>query len=55
MTPDPLTLASIERCAESGHPCGCHTSLYHPWRLCGYHEGYEDGIEAARRGDEATR
>ena len=47
--PDPATLASIERCTESGHPCGC-TQTRRPsgaphWRLCSYHEGYNDGTE----------
>jgi len=55
MTPDSLTLASIA--LQGSHTCGCHRIPYHPrdWRPCEYHEGYEDGIEAARRGDEATR
>ena len=47
--PDPATLASIERCTESGHPCGC-TQTRRPsgaprWRLCSYHEGFDDGTE----------
>ena len=54
--PDPATLASIERCTESGHPCGCtqtrRLSAAPRWRLCSYHEGYEDGTERALTPDD---
>lgn len=56
MTPEPETLASI---LLNGSPtfvagstttygCGCSVRFDH-WRLCQFHEGFEDGVEAARR------
>lgn len=51
----PLTEASIQAqgvCSAVDEyaewPCGCeHRSICLPgWWLCGFHEGYEDGVEA---------
>lgn len=57
MTPDPLTIKSIElqginKAVPTSvrYNCGC-IYLTQPisWQLCPYHQGYDDGVEAARR------
>lgn len=52
MTPDPLTLDNINWAAIQGYGCGCRRGRQvgdTDWRLCEYHEGFDDGIEAARK------
>jgi hypothetical protein len=65
VTPHPLTVASIEQFthAEANNgwwsvPCGCSykrtldaaTSRVTKWRLCQYHQGYDDGVNASDDG-----
>jgi hypothetical protein len=52
VTPDPLTLESIKMQAMDGEAprCGCFPFTKRPgWFLCQYHEGFDDGVEAAQR------
>jgi len=61
VTPDPLTIASIRlqgidedesrRYLAAAYWCSCFLKRDR-WSLCQYHEGFDDGVEAARR--EAT-
>jgi hypothetical protein len=56
VTPEPETLASIRLNGSSTfiagstttYACGCSVRFDH-WRLCQYHEGFDEGVEAARR------
>lgn len=64
-TPHPLTVASVHlqggRSAtgarwRTSFQCGCsHQESTDRWWLCGYHEGFDDGVEAVLRAGEATR
>jgi hypothetical protein len=53
--PEELTIASIELQGKRDddsriYGCGCFRSCDGTsWRLCQYHEGYDDGVEAASR------
>lgn len=55
MTPDPLTRRSIEVLPFVGsgtmrdYQCGCRVLVHFDrWWTCPYHEGFGDGIVAAR-------
>lgn len=50
---DPLTQASIDLQPFNDfgvRSCGCETLRTGKTRICQYHQGFEDGIEACQRG-----
>lgn len=58
MIPDDRTVASIEQqrvikdtITNIVYSCGCDRPNGR-WRLCQYHDGFEDGLEAAERSAE---
>ena len=49
---DQRTIEHITSATTSAHSCGCEHRLVNSdgtqrWFLCGFHEGYEAGLEAA--------